>query len=221
MFQEELFAEISDSIRKNTDLPKYDSETILASVSLPVSLHLRQLSIWIGLINTFGDAITKSESPDLPLKEVLKTLLIPKICELTKKTFDQNGMMVNIFLDYDKEDSEMSVVPQLKPDLFQVKHFNKKSKTDSITRNGFERHLIPSKLNLGECNKILTIPPAAPTSRLTLQKITVTGPTIFVAGRYRKISRDLCQTPWLMGNVKVKEHSLQDIIVDALITYFG
>lgn len=81
--------------------------------------------------------------------------------------------------------------------------------------------MIPSKLNLADCNKLMTIPPKAPTSRLTLQKITVTGPTVFVAGRYRKISRDLCQTPWLLGNVRVKELSLQDIIVDALITYFG
>lgn len=126
VFQEELFAEISENVRKNTDLLKYDSEKILASVSLPVSLHLRQLGIWIGLINTFGEVITKTESPDIPLKEVLKTLLVPKICDLTKKTFDQNGMMVNIFLDYDQEDAEMSVVPQLKPELFQVKHPNNK-----------------------------------------------------------------------------------------------
>lgn len=126
MFQEELFAEISENVRKNTDLLKYDSEKILASVSLPVSLHLRQLGIWIGLINTFGEVITKTESPDIPLKEVLKTLLVPKICDLTQKTFDQNGMMVNIFLDYDQEDAEMSVVPQLKPELFQVKHPNNK-----------------------------------------------------------------------------------------------
>lgn len=98
---------------------------MLAAISLPVSLHLRQLSIWIGLINIFGDAITKSDSPDIPLKEVLKTLLIPKICELTKKSFDQNGLMVNIFLEYADEDTEMSIVPQLKPEMFQVKHSNK------------------------------------------------------------------------------------------------
>lgn len=125
MFQEELFNEIAESIRGNQDLAKYDAETILASVSLPVSLHLRQLGIWIGLLNTFGDVIAKSDSPDIPLKEVMKTLLVPKICELTGKKFDQNGMMVNIFLDYDHEDSEMSIVPRLKPELFQVKHSNK------------------------------------------------------------------------------------------------
>lgn len=125
MFQEELFNEISEKIQNNPDILKYDSETILASVSLPISLHLRQLGIWIGLIDTFGDVITKSESPDIPLKEVMKTLLVPKICQLTNKTFDQNGMMVNIFLEYDQEDTEMSVVPQLKPELFQVKHSNK------------------------------------------------------------------------------------------------
>lgn len=122
-----MFNEIAEQVLGNTDLLKYDAETILVSVSLPVSLHLRQLGIWIGLINTFGDAITKSDSPDIPLKEVLKTLLVPKICDLTKKTFDQNGMMLNIFLEYDREDEELRVVPQLKPELYQVKqqHSNK------------------------------------------------------------------------------------------------
>lgn len=120
-----MFNEIAENVRTNKDLEKYDSELVLVSISLPVSLHLRQLAIWIGLINQFGDVITKSDGPDVPLKEVMKTLLIPKICELTKKTFDQNGMMINIFLEYDDEDKEMRIVPNLKPELFQVKHANK------------------------------------------------------------------------------------------------
>lgn len=97
----------------------------------------------------------------------------------------------------------------------------RKSKTDFITRNAFERYLIPSKLNLDDCNDLMTVPPAIPTSRLELNKITVTGPTIFVAGRYNKLSRDLCQTPWILDKKRMKELSLQDIIVDGLVTYFG
>lgn len=125
VFQEDVFNEIAAVLRSSVDFNKYDCEKVLASVSLPVSLHLRQLGIWIGLINMFGEAISQDECPDIPLKEVLKTLLIPKICDLTGKTFDQSGMMVNIFLEYKDEDAEMSIVPRLKPSLFEVKHSNK------------------------------------------------------------------------------------------------
>lgn len=125
VFQEDLFKEIAENVRTNVDLQKYDCERVLASVSLPVSLHLRQLGIWIGLINTFGDVVGKTDCPDIPLKEVMKTLLVPKICELTNKTFEQNGLMVNIFLQYEDEATEMGIVPQIKPELFQVKHSNK------------------------------------------------------------------------------------------------
>lgn len=44
-----------------TDLHTYECETVYTSVSFPILLQIRELSIWIGLCKKFPDAISKSK----------------------------------------------------------------------------------------------------------------------------------------------------------------
>lgn len=93
-------------------------------------------------------------------------------------------------------------------------------KQRQITRTFFEKHFYPKNLNLDECVKHLPVPPNQPSMRVKLSKYVIEGPTIFVAGKYRKMSRDLSQTPWILDGKRMKEDSLQEIIVREIAPYF-
>lgn len=52
-------------------------------------------------------------------------------------------------------------------------------------------------------------------------KYVINGPTIYVAGRYRKLSRNLSQTPWILNDKRMKEDSIQEIISREICPFFG
>lgn len=90
-----------------------------------------------------------------------------------------------------------------------------------MTRNLFEKHFVPQNLDIDECIKHLPVPPNTVSIPLRLTKYIISGPTIFVAGRYRKLSRELSQSPWILGGHRVMEESVQEIIARDISPYFG
>lgn len=89
-----------------------------------------------------------------------------------------------------------------------------------MTRNAFEKHFNPSKVDVDIYKKHIAVPPNVPKNLLKLDKITVSGPTIFVAGRYRKLSRSLSQTPWILHGKRMMEESVSEIIVEHFAEFF-
>lgn len=59
-----------------------------------------------------------------------------------------------------------------------------------------------------------------PITPIKLVEITFAGPTVFLAGRYKKFSRELSQTPWVVGGVKLAERNVEEIIVSAILPHF-
>lgn len=90
-----------------------------------------------------------------------------------------------------------------------------------MTRNAFEKHFNPSKVDTETYMKYIPVPPNIPKDSLKLGKITVNGPTIFVAGRYRKLKRGLSQTPWILKGKRMMEESVSEIIIENVAVYFG
>lgn len=90
-----------------------------------------------------------------------------------------------------------------------------------MTRNSFEKYYFPDNLDLDLCAKHLPVPPDTVSTPIRLDKCTVSGPTLFVAGRYRKLSDRLCQSPWILGGKRIMEESVQEIITRAIVPYFG
>lgn len=89
-----------------------------------------------------------------------------------------------------------------------------------MTRNAFDKHFIPQNLCIEDCLKHFPIPPTSASVPMKLSNCTVTGPTIFVAGRYRKLSRALSQSPWILQSKRMMEDSVQEIIAREITPYF-
>lgn len=90
-----------------------------------------------------------------------------------------------------------------------------------MTRNAFEKHFFPQNLCIEDCLKHFPIPPEVEPTALRLTSCVIAGPTLFVAGRYRKISRALSQTPWILGSKRMMEDSVQEFIAREIAPYFG
>lgn len=63
-------------------------------------------------------------------------------------------------------------------------------------------------------------PPESVAMPIKLVRYSIVGPTVFLAGRYRKFSRDLSQTPWIISGKRMKEGSIQEIISNEICPYF-
>jgi tRNA pseudouridine synthase 10 len=89
-----------------------------------------------------------------------------------------------------------------------------------ISRNYFGKHFVPTNIDSEQFQKHIPIPPEIPPTAIQLEKITFTGPTIFVAGRYNKFSRELSQSPWILNGKRMSEGSVQESIVCHVTPYF-
>lgn len=130
--------------------------------------------------------------------------------------------MINVFFEHDEESKELQQLYNVNPKLFdQRSNFPRKFHREFLTRNAFERNFIPDKVDLRVFSENVAVPGSVPNKPLRLDRITIQGPTICVAGRYRKLSRNLCQSPWILQGKKVMEECVSELIVEQVAPFFG
>lgn len=157
----------------------------------------------------------------MPIKDVLKNILNTKLSDDLHKEFHPDGLMVNIFFAIDNEIEMMEKLESVAPELMVERNSQrKKFRTEIVSRNYFEKFFVPKNIKLDKFRLQIPVPPQAPSTPLRLDKITFTGPTVFVAGRYNKFSRQLSQSPWILNGKRMSEGSVQEHIVDAIAPYF-
>lgn len=157
----------------------------------------------------------------MPVKDVIKNILNTKLSENLHKDFHPDGLMINIFFAIDGELEMMEKLESVAPELMVERNKQrKKFRTEIVSRNYFEKFFVPNNINLETFRQQFSVPPLAPSNSIRLDRITFTGPTVFVAGRYNKFSRELSQSPWILNGKRMSERSVQEVIVDAIAAYF-
>ncbi|ALC38537.1 CG3709 [Drosophila busckii] len=211
-FQNQLIAGILE-----TDFGKYDCAGMVLALSLPISLQMRQLSMWFALQRKFGrTAVSDHNAPDVPLKEAVKLILHPIVCGKLGKEHDANGLMINIDLRHSVETDEVAKLVELNKSAFPCK-----GKRIEISRGLLEKQYQPCHIKAELFEKYLPIPPAPVDESLQLQSIKLEGPLVCVAGRYRKLSRELSHTPWVLHGKRIMEDSIEEIIVRHVGLHFS
>jgi len=118
-----LFALVDQVIQKvkATDgLNVYeDVDKFLATISLPVSLDLAQLQMWLSLLETFPERfVDKERAPDFAVKDVLRTVVNAQLADALHKQFHPEGLQINIFFEMDNESEQLTLLEQVAPELF-------------------------------------------------------------------------------------------------------
>jgi tRNA pseudouridine synthase 10 len=157
----------------------------------------------------------------MPVKDVLKNILNEKLSNELNKEFHPDGLMINVFFALDNELQMMENLEFVAPELMVERNKQrKKFRTEVISRNYFEKHFVPANIRKEKFRERFSVPPETPTALLRLDRVTFTGPTVFVAGRYNKYSRKLSQSPWVINGKRMSEESVQEFIVAAVAPHF-
>lgn len=219
LFSEDFQNQLIQGILKS-DFAKYDSNGIVLAISLPMTLQLRQLSMWFALQRKFGRAaVDDNNAPDVPIKEAVKLILHPIVCTQLGREYDANGLMINIDLRHSTEETDVVKLVELNRAAFPAKAAHQKRV--EISRGLLEKQYQPSRLKAELFEKYLPVPPAQAEEPLQLKSIELTGPYVCVAGRYRKLSRELSHTPWVLNGKRIMEDSIEEIIVRNVGPHFS
>lgn len=219
LFSEDFQNQLIQGILKS-DFAKYDSNGIVLAISLPMTLQLRQLSMWFALQRKFGRAaVDDNNAPDVPIKEAVKLILHPIVCTQLGREYDANGLMINIDLRHSTEEADVVKLVELNRAAFPAKAAHQKRV--EISRGLLEKQYQPSRLKAELFEKYLPVPPAQAEEPLQLKSIELTGPYVCVAGRYRKLSRELSHTPWVLNGKRIMEDSIEEIIVRNVGPHFS
>lgn len=105
------------NIIENSNLTEYDCTSLYTSVQIPINISIRDLSIWIALIEKFPGKICLDKAPCISIKDAYKYLLNKMLSQATNRTIEhnQNGILVNLFYGHDLEKDEIEKLLAVKP----------------------------------------------------------------------------------------------------------
>ncbi|XP_050079786.1 putative tRNA pseudouridine synthase Pus10 [Anopheles maculipalpis] len=223
LFDLDRIATLACEVKENETYQQYQCEAgFLTSISLPIVLHLRQLALWLDMLDRFPQVFSATNPPDIAVKDALKMIIIHQLEKTLGKPFSVDGVMINVPYSYVNEQEELSTLELVSPGVFASRKSNKHTKKEFISRNAFEKHFTPDVINKERFRKHYSVPPVSKEEvGLVRGELSFTGPTIFLAGRYNKFSRELSQTPWMIDGKRKMEGSVQETIAASIAPHFG
>lgn len=84
-------------------LKQFEFTKFLTSFSLPLSLNLAQLQMWLTLVEKFPNLFDKRNEPDVAVKDTLKHIMNERIANETGKLIHMDGMMISMTFVHDDE----------------------------------------------------------------------------------------------------------------------
>ncbi|KAL1129220.1 hypothetical protein AAG570_013749 [Ranatra chinensis] len=151
------------------------------------------------------------------VKDVWKWLFTSFIEERIGKKYDVNSdFFIGIMVSYQDNDNECSCLYSMLPDMFSRKltRCRQQSNQETFSRKGVEQAM--KTITPDNFTKHFPTPPSVPTQSAVCNNVNLEHKSIFIAGRYNKWSRQLPQTPWIIGGERKMESSVQEIISEPL-----
>lgn len=198
-------AAIDENLQKYKD---YNEFNLL--ISFPKSIAIRNHAIILHLCDKFPQ-FYKKDINFLPLHRAFRFSIQERFITAIKRDAQKKSdLEITILLAYDDDEKEIHCVEN----LFLEKMGIMKRKQQQISRV-----LITDTLNDVSDDlfrKYVDCPPYIPSKEAYCSDILTKSHPIYIGGRYLKFSREMGQTPFIINNVKVVEHCLQDIIFDSV-----
>ncbi|CAH1112836.1 unnamed protein product [Psylliodes chrysocephalus] len=182
------------------EFEKYDIQNFYTTLNFPVSISIREFGMFLYLKEKFPD-IYKQFIHIEKIKRVFRTITSNTFSLKLKRPFkEDSNLQLNINIVYQDEEKEME-------NLVKV-----------ITAKKISKKTIDDFLNL--CSdevfkKHFPIPPAIQ-DKETSATVNFSSSIAFLGGRYLKFSREMGQTPFIVNNTPITEHSVQEVIFDSI-----
>ena len=209
--------ELSEAICQELHKANYERLTTYSlAISTPLSLIIRR--VCVGFYLSENLKISSVQTPaESYAKEALRHALYEQLePQLVPMSIAESPFQIILKLDHSHSASECNLVAETWPDIFSQ---GKGKRRRRGPRKGEEWNI-----NAVTLSKALSS--AEPGDFTRDYPLSVEGPcsysvefrhsSLFVGGRYCKYSRDLPQTPWIIGGVRKVEVSVQEFICNPI-----
>lgn len=224
ILQDELFQSAIQKTSEEIIRGNYDCDTFTIALTIPVLILLRERSLQIYLAQSLklsDEALRELKLQTQSIKEIWKLLAVPKIEDLTNKIGEPQKVtsvfLVDIFFSHSRDEEEC--VALLKKCNVERKSGNSRHKYREIS---YSRKNVESTLDTLNDDQFVdncTIPPTTIETFATIDKVNCAHSSLFIGGRYNKLSRNLCQTPWFINGERKMETSVQEILCEPILKY--
>ena len=222
LLNESFIHDLSEAISQELARANYESlRTFRLAVSTPLSLILRRC----GAVFYLSEKCEISEEPkpqEAFVKESLRHKLYAqlntKLAPLASSV--ESPFQVIVKLDHSSSASECRLATETWPDAFRVGRRQRRKWWGKQKGEGSSNEADLAHINNVSLNRALSTATANDfekgdffsAAEPCTYSIEFNHSSIFVGGRYCKYSRDLSQTPWLIGGVRKSESSVQELI---------
>ena len=214
-------------VRDKVKSANYESAHFVLSLVTVQIIEIRQILLALWLKEEFPALeVNAFMDHSLPVKQLLKDDLVSTLPEMLRLEYRTNSAF-DVKLEIEVADSRFfQTLEELDPDAFVMRTkrqrrakkllsqiFSRKSVLAFFSRHSTEtlRGRFPFPTDASEKNK----PPSSPSGEagLFVYHLSLEHEPIFIGGRYNKYVRDLPQTPWIVEGVRLKESSIEEVIV--------
>ena len=129
-------------------------------------------------------------------------------------TGDVSDFFAELWVEWQEDEAEMKAMVEMCED--EYKDRAKKVHVYNMgvfSRQGVEKSL--SGVTREQFSRCYPVPPSTPQAAFTLS-VKMLRNSVWVGGRYNKLTRDLPQTPWLVEGVRRCDTSLEEVIAQGL-----
>jgi len=183
-------AAFTDSIGHAVGEQQFEYNTFLCSISLPVSLLLREYGIFLALHHVMSSIFADIQRDSItPVKDVWKWVNGPRLASALKTPFDQKSPFeIVISFTFAQNDDECRFLYGLQPHIFRKR---KKNQKRSQSVDVFNRANVLRSIN--ECSReafrcAYKCPPNRPSTEVAVSPIVCQHAALYIAGRYTQLT---------------------------------
>ncbi|XP_053981650.1 tRNA pseudouridine synthase Pus10 [Hylaeus anthracinus] len=226
ILQNRMQESVIQKIQTEVEKQNYDSETFVSALTVPTCVNFRErlLHMQCGLeLGLSESALTSLKLKMQTIKDVWKLVITPKVEQAIRKQVDAttpSAFLIEIILMYKYNEKECeSLLSMYKGTKSAVNKRKRKCNDNRFSRKSIETLMTNiTDEEFAQCFKDFSLETPASAD---VENIVCSHSSIFIGGRYNKLSRELSQTPWFINGEKKMQTSVQDILGNPIAEAVG
>ncbi|XP_071654054.1 tRNA pseudouridine synthase Pus10 [Temnothorax longispinosus] len=208
--QENIVSKIAEKVKEKD----YDCTTFTCALTVPVSVKLREHVLYAYMskeIDIHESVLSTLRTRLQSVKDIWKLFMIPQLEQAMGKRADlstPSPFLIEIFLTY--ADDEVIFKKLMKPKRGSDSQKKRKWNDNKFSRKNVDTLL--TEMTDEQLVRHFTISEIVPKTFVCVDDILCSHSSVFIGGRYNKLSRKLSQTPWFINGEKKVETSVQDLL---------
>ncbi|XP_043593872.1 tRNA pseudouridine synthase Pus10 isoform X2 [Bombus pyrosoma] len=220
ILQNKTQEQVIGKIQVEVDKQNYDSGTFICALTVPVCISVRERFLHIQCatqLNLSEDALLDFKVKLQSVKDVWKWIMTPKLELAIKKQADSmtpSPFLIEIILTYKFNEKECETLLLCKGTNNTGNKWKRKYNENRFSRKSIET--LMTKIIDKEFFQYFKAVSFNTSDSINIENIICSHSSIFIGGRYNKLSRELSQTPWFINGEKKMQTSVQDILCNPI-----